>query len=81
MYRPDARIVIHPPGDPKLRAFCEGAYRVMPPQPYLQRNHAIVDASEILFALPLEAERELQRSGTWATIRYARKRGVEVRIF
>lgn len=35
------------------------------------RNHDMVDAVEILIACPGEFE-EVQRSGTWATIRYAK---------
>jgi hypothetical protein len=43
------------------------------PKDYLARNHDIVDAIEILIATP-QAEEEILRSGTWATIRYARKK-------
>jgi len=39
---------------------------------YLQRNKDIVNDSEILIACPYTLTEE-QRSGTWATIRYARK--------
>jgi len=38
----------------------------------LERNRAIVDETDILLAAPLESEEQL-RSGTWATVRYARK--------
>jgi hypothetical protein len=40
---------------------------------YLARNKDIVDMSDILLALP-RTEFEEKRSGTWATIRYARKK-------
>jgi hypothetical protein len=40
----------------------------------LGRNHVIVMRTEVLIAAPFEAE-ERQRSGTWATIRYARALG------
>ena len=43
-----------------------------PPLPPLERNHVIVDVSHILVALPHEREERL-RSGTWATVRYARQ--------
>ncbi|MAH50157.1 hypothetical protein CMI37_30330 [Candidatus Pacearchaeota archaeon] len=46
-----------------------------PARPYLDRNHAIVDESEYLIATPA-GMREVMRSGTWSTIRYARKQGV-----
>lgn len=41
--------------------------------PFLDRNHAIVDATDTLLALPKEMFGEQLRSGTWATVRYARK--------
>jgi hypothetical protein len=37
------------------------------------RNHRIVDMTRVLVACPDGEER--QHSGTWATVRYARKRG------
>ena len=47
---------------------------VLPVRPPLQRNHDIVDAIGYLLGFPPENE-EWLRSGTWATIRYARKVG------
>lgn len=44
---------------------------VLEPKPYLVRNKDIVNASEGMLAAPRGPE-EL-RSGTWSTIRYARK--------
>ncbi len=41
--------------------------------PYLVRNRDIVDACEVLVAAP--GGPEVVRSGTWATIRYARRVG------
>lgn len=38
----------------------------------IDRNHDIVDASSVLVALP-GTRHEVLRSGTWATIRYARQ--------
>lgn len=40
--------------------------------PNLARNHVIVDEVELMIAAPRQ-DQEVQRSGTWATIRYARK--------
>lgn len=48
-----------------------GAKEVYSPLPPLQRNRIIVDHSDILLATP-KANKEEIRSGTWATIRYAR---------
>lgn len=66
-------IFVHPPEDPSKRAFCTGGLRViLPKAPYLVRNRSIVDHTEVLIATPKRLSEEL-RSGTWATIRYARK--------
>jgi predicted Rossmann fold nucleotide-binding protein DprA/Smf involved in DNA uptake len=74
----DYSIIIHPPTNQKMVANCKGNKR-MEPKPYLERNHDIVDASTILIATP-ETEEEVLRSGTWATVRYARRQNKEVRI-
>ena len=42
--------------------------------PAMRRNHMIVDNSDILVATPKLVSEQL-RSGTWATVRYARKQG------
>lgn len=75
------RIVAHP-GDrgalssqPSLAASDE----VLPCRPMLERNRHIVDASGSMIACPAEMQEE-QRSGTWATIRYARKRKKDIAI-
>jgi len=79
----DFNIVIHPPVVAKKRAFChnkwQGKATVLLEKPYIARNHDIVDASAILIATPKEKDEEI-RSGTWATIRYAKKKGVPVAI-
>lgn len=48
------------------------------PEPCLNRNRDIVDACDILIACPRGPEE--RRSGTWATIRYARKQGKPIVI-
>lgn len=48
---------------------------VLPRKPFLDRNQDIVDAVNELYAAPAEAAEQV-RSGTWATIRRARKRGI-----
>lgn len=68
----DIAVVLHPPSNDKSRAFCQGSVEERPPRAYLDRNKAIVDVTEVLIATPWGPEQ--RRSGTWATIRYARKR-------
>jgi hypothetical protein len=67
---PKAKIVLHPPRDPILRAFKKGT--ILPAKDYLERNKDIVDACELLIAVPLEIS-EATRSGTWSTVRYAKR--------
>jgi hypothetical protein len=76
-------IHIHPPTDTRLRARCAlkslPAYDIVTynPKSYLERNHDIVDACDWLIAAP-GGDKEVLRSGTWATIRYAMKQGKQV---
>lgn len=49
---------------------------VLTPAPFLERNHHIVDAVDVLIAAPEGPER--LRSGTWATVRYARKKSIPI---
>lgn len=76
-------IVAHPPTDTKLRAWVEfsdfwdsATDVLLPPAPYLERNRNIVDAVSRMIATPDGPERE--RSGTWSTVRYARRVGKPV---
>lgn len=73
-------VEIHPPDIDRKRAFCEGAAVVHPLAPYLIRNVRIVDACEVLIATPKEETGEELRSGTWATVRAARKTGRRIVI-
>jgi len=63
----------HPPTVESGRAFTLADVEYDPKE-FLDRNHDIVDETEVLLAAPRTSKEEL-RSGTWATIRYARKRG------
>lgn len=66
-------IYIYPPINNRKRAFCcTGSFKIHPPKDYIERNHNIVDNCDILIACPKSNIEEL-RSGTWATVRYARK--------
>jgi hypothetical protein len=66
------RVIIHPPTISTKRAFCKGDI-LLAEKPYLDRNKDIVLASNLLIATPLEFEEQI-RSGTWSTVRFARKR-------
>lgn len=71
------RIHIHPPENPRKRSFCEvrpDRDTTYDPAPYLTRNRRIAFISSLLIAAPSEPN-EQSRSGTWSTVRYARKIG------
>lgn len=68
---PGCKVVSHPPANPSKRAYAP-ADEVRQPKPYIERNHDIVDECDILIATP-KGFKEERRSGTWATIRYAKK--------
>ena len=69
----DDRIIIHPPIQDSKRAH-KFSMRILEAKSYLERNHDIVDACDVLLACPSSIA-EQRRSGTWATIRYAKKVG------
>ncbi len=66
-----SNIHIHPPNDGSKRACLIGDFNY-PPKPYLERNKDIVKACDLLIACP-KGRYEENRSGTWSTVRYARK--------
>lgn len=70
--------ILHPPLNEYKRAFCN-ADIVLPKKDYLDRNHDIVDETDLLIATPGE-NFEVLRSGTWATIRYSKKKQKKVII-
>jgi hypothetical protein len=69
-------IVVHPPSDDKLRAWCVSTQQVnLFPLPYLERNKAIVNEADLLIATPKEHSEPpsgRRGQGTWWTIRYGR---------
>ena len=73
-----SRIVAHPCNLSAQQAVTHAHARreVLDP---IERNHVMVDESDILVAVPATKD-EVIRSGTWATIRYAKKMGKEVII-
>jgi hypothetical protein len=73
----DLTMHLHVPSATRFRAFCEvrlGVDVVYAPKPYLERDHDIVNATTALIATPKQMTEHL-RSGTWATVRYARTVG------
>ena len=72
------RTAIHAPIDKKLSAFCKADF-MYPEKDFIQRNHEIVDYTEVLIVAP-DSWVEKLRSGTWATYRYALKQGKPIYI-
>jgi hypothetical protein len=82
----EIRIFIHPPTDTKQRSYCENKFsgndimvHCYATSEYLDRNQKIVESCDELWAFPDGPEK--LRSGTWSTVRYAKKRNKPVRIF
>jgi len=67
----------HPPKYKGSMADCECDI-LMKADEYLVRNHNIVDHTDVLVATP--DTKEKIRSGTWSTVRYARKLGKKIYI-
>jgi len=67
------RIIAHPGDNPEKtsRLALYASDEVLPAKPNLKRNHDIVEVSGTLIAAPRQ-DKEVLRSGTWATIRWAR---------
>jgi hypothetical protein len=61
----------HPPEDWTYRARTPHNDIMSPEKPFRERNKDIVNPSSVLIGCPKEMV-EITRSGTWATIRYAR---------
>ncbi len=72
-------IFIHPPINLEGRAVCSGYYWIENPKGYLDRNRDIAAACDVLVATPKQSI-EVTRSGTWATVRYARKLSKKILI-
>lgn len=71
------RVILHPPTMDSRRAHLDDdCDEVWPAREYLIRNREIVDNTDILVACPQGPE--VQRSGTWSTVRYALRQGLTV---
>lgn len=65
-------VIIHPSNLRHWQGRCPRSDRVLPPKDPLERNRDIVDSVDAVVAAPATIG-EVLRSGTWATIRYARQ--------
>jgi hypothetical protein len=72
------RVVSHPPANSSRRAFAPSDV-VLPEANYLDRNQHIVDECDLLIACPSSFKEQL-RSGTWSTVRRARRSRKPVRL-
>lgn len=72
------QVILHPSILTGKRAFCDWDELRHAIEP-LKRNHDIVDESTLMIGAPGEGG-EVLRSGTWATLRYAKKTGVPMKI-
>lgn len=75
-------VIAHPSGLPGM---CNPSaivlsHKVLPVKPPLDRNRDISDASETVISTPGGSEEANPRSGTWSTIRYARRNGPVVYV-
>ena len=76
------RLIAHPPSDPKQRAYVASDV-VCGEKGYLDRNRDIVEAVDVLLAVPrnpANEPRSTRGNGTWTTIRYGRKAAIPVDI-
>jgi hypothetical protein len=74
-YSPQTTIVVHPPVNETYRANCGSNRHIFKrAKPYLVRNRNIVSAANMMLFCPGQSQEKL-RSGTWSTVRYARKVG------
>lgn len=71
---PDCKIIVWPPSIEFMRAYKTGD-EIRPPMPYIPRDQKIVDSAELLIGAPRVTVQEEPNSGSWYTIRYARKTG------
>jgi hypothetical protein len=65
-------VILYPPRNRRLRAYCKGAILEMAPMDYLPRNREIVDHAEHVIICPDTPEYRI-KSGSWYTFNYARK--------
>jgi hypothetical protein len=67
-----AIIIVHPPSNPKKRAWKKGDF-ILKEKPFMVRDDDIIDESDLMIAVPFQFEEQGKGSGTWAVIRHTRK--------
>jgi len=72
-------VVIHPPVENGLRAFCKVS-QILPEESYLVRDRNIVDRCDLLIGTPKNYEYVKKGSGTWYTIKYGKDCNKDVLI-
>jgi len=72
----DWAIELHPPVDESDMVKPTSYDNCRTPLTYMKRNKAIVDVAKMMLVVP-NTMTEQQRSGTWATYRMAKKKGIE----
>jgi hypothetical protein len=75
------QVHVHPPKSNKWRAFTVDFSRMDLPDDYQKRDKAIVAESHEIIATPRGSEESYPYSGTWLTIRIARRMKVPYVIF
>lgn len=84
-WAPNAQRIAHPPTNRSMisRQALDLSHVILDALPYLERNKAIVEAlvdgGDVLIACP-KGEEEVRGSGTWHTIRHARRLGRHIII-
>jgi len=72
-------VILHPPINASKRAWSKGAVEERDEKEYLARNQDIINETKALIGTP-RGFKEVQRSGTWSTIRRGKKTGKPVYI-
>lgn len=70
-FLPKVKIIVYPPLSFRRRAMKQGDV-IMEPEGYIKRDYRIVNSVDFLIGAP-KTDTEQIRSGSWTTIRYARK--------
>ena len=70
-FLPKVKIVVYPPLSFRRRAMKQGDV-TLAPEGYIKRDYRIVDSTDYMIGAP-KTDMEQIRSGSWTTIRYARK--------